>query len=223
MNRRRRHAGTVALVGAVMEMSGVAAAETEEARLPRPSTHVVEVGFGAQSALAFGDVCYGHTDVLECSQGFFMNGIHLAPRWRVAPAFSVGLLGSASWVSNLGFESHTFWSAEAEGRWHPVVGSSVDPWLGIDAGVMTIVDRYDQTPYSPEQKFVHASPMLGVGIGTDFQLASFLAIGPALRGFLIFSGDDRSVGAVMNRAPRYDTQFGVGLTLSGTLLVGAQP
>lgn len=194
-----------------MEVNGAREASTP---------HAVEVGVGGQSALVFGDVCYGHIDVLECSPGFFMSGIHLAPRWRVAPPFSVGLLGSASWVTNMGFESHTFWSAEAEARWHPVVGGSVDPWLGIDAGIMTIVDRYDRTAYFQEQTYVHSSPILGVGVGTEFQLASFLTIGPALRGFLIFSGDDRPIGLVTNGAPRYDTVFGVGLALSGTLLVG---
>lgn len=195
------------------------AAEMDGAGNPSVPSHAIEVGVGGQSALAFGDICYGHSDVLECTQGFFMNGFHLTPRWRVSPPFSVGLLGSVAWVTNIGYELHTYWSAEAEGRWHPVVGGSVDPWLGIDAGVMTIVDRYDRTDFFAEQKFVHSSPMLGVGAGIDFQVASFLAMGPALRGFMIPSDDNRTIGLVVNGAPRYATQFGVGLAVSGTFLV----
>ncbi len=209
----------LALVG-VATAGPATAAEMDGTGEPARPKHTVELGVGAQSALAFGDICYGHSDVLECSPGFFMNGFHVAPRWRASPSFSVGLLGSVSWVSNIGYELHTYWAAEAEGRWHPVVGSNVDPWFGIDAGLMTIVDRYDRTDFFSEQKFVHSSPMLGIGAGIEFQLASILAMGPALRGFMILSDDGRTVGSVVNRAPRYSTQFGVGLAVSGTFLVG---
>ena len=147
-----------------------------------------------------------------------MNGLHLAPRWRFAPAFSVGLLGSASWVSNIGRESHTYYSAEAEGRWHPVVGGSVDPWLGLDAGVVTVVDFYDATDYFADETYSHAAPMLGLGVGTEFRVASFLAIGPELRGFALLFNDDRRID--LTGRPRYAAAFGVGLSLSGTLLLG---
>jgi hypothetical protein len=38
---------------------------------------------------------------------------------------------------------------------------------------------------------------------------------------MIVSDDHRTLGLVANDAPRYGTQFGVGLALSGTFVVGA--
>jgi hypothetical protein len=110
----------------------------------------------------------------------------------------------------------TYWF-QAEGRLHPLYGEGIHLWVAATAGVTALRDARD----SYDADDVHTGTvsntdvglMAGAGVGIDFLVLPFLALGPELRGAVLKYPDDG--GTTLDEGP----QFFVSLGVAGTFLV----
>jgi hypothetical protein len=199
---------------------------------PRP----VEVGVGVFTRKDSADVCQRHSDVTDCTS-FALQGVSLAPRWRLSRPFSVGLLAAWGWgVSGLAGStgsdgSHedptlALWRLEAEGRWHPLGSYAVDPWVGLDLGLTGLRDSVSKYvaggQYAGSASATQLGPVGGLAIGLDFHLLSVVAIGLEMRGSVQSFGHSPPVllPAEQLYANDYGTHVAWSAGLNGTILVG---
>ncbi len=209
--------------GRASNASDSGAAETK-GETERTSVPPIELGAGLHAAIAFGNDCRStSSDVSGCGAGGTLFGFHLAPRWRLSPEFSVGALGGLSWSGDSWGNVVTKWfTLEAEGRWHVVGAGTVDPWIGIDAGVVLDVEGVPASDIYPANSFTQAAPMVGGGIGIDIRVASFLMLSPEVRGFAFLFHDGNAFTAPSNGESSIAQQNGVMLSMSGTFLGGSR-
>jgi hypothetical protein len=137
--------------------------------------------------------------------------------------FSVGALAGLSWSGESPGGADTRWyTLEAEGRWHFLGAGTVDPWVGIDAGVVLDVEGVPASDVYPANTFTQGAPMVGGGVGIDIRVASFLMLSPELRGFAFLFHDGNAVSAPLNGESSLTQQNGVMLAMSGTFLGGSR-
>jgi len=181
---------------------------------------LIELGAGVFGRYDFGETCKQDGDVVSCNSGNAFGGVEAAPRLRLAPLFSVGAFAAFGWkpgsegsVSSDGsrVETHfTTFRLEAEGRLHPFGPGNADLWLGADAGVTGLTESADSYAegdrITSTQSSTELDPIAGVGLGVDFKVLDFLAVGPEARVAVTRYADEPNVA--------------VTLGLTGTLLIG---
>lgn len=189
---------------------------------------LIELGAAAFARYDNGNFCDVDGDAVSCTSGRAFIGGAVIPRLRLFPLLSVGALGAyAVAPGSEGTESSdgshtertitTYWF-QAEGRLHPLYGEGIHLWIAATAGVTALRDARD----SYDADDVHTGtvsdtdwgPMAGLGVGIDFHVLPFLALGPELRGAVLRYPDDGSTTLDEN------SKFFVSLGLAGTFLVG---
>jgi hypothetical protein len=187
------------------------------AEVGAPGHHDVELSAGAHAGFALGDVCERPaSDVIACMGGLGLAGLHLAPRWRAAGAWSFGAFGSVSWGRITDQHGLNVWLAEAQARFHPLGAGTVDLSIGLGAGVVGIATAIAADELGPAREGTETAPALSVQLAVDFGLTRSLRLGPELRAFgWLFSGDAEDV----SRFPSYGLQLGLALALNVTLLL----
>lgn len=218
---------------AVLSSSSLALAQTpprvepsEPARSPGPFS----VSAGGHALLTLGDACRKSSlDTVECTQGTAWTGLHIAPRWAVSRALSLGLVGALAWrPSSMGTQSSSgvstdfeqrMWRLSAEARWHPFDTRAVVPWFGLEAGVASARDSmvYHGVPGRDRESVSQLAPLAAIGAGAEWYLIPRLALGLELRGLVIAWGSDPPrLGTDGARATEYGIQPGVSLGLNLT-------
>jgi hypothetical protein len=188
---------------------------------------LIELGAEVFARYDNGNFCDVDGDAVSCTSGRAFIGGAVVPRLRLFPLLSVGVIGAYAFgpgsegsVSSDG--SHvertisTYWF-QVEGRLHPLYGEGLHLWVAATTGVTALRDARD----SYDADDVHTGtvsstdwgPMVGAGVGIDFHLLPFLALGPVLRGAVLRYPDDD------NTTLDEHSQFFVSLGLAGTLLV----
>jgi hypothetical protein len=208
------------LVWALLCSAAQARAEASDSA-GTPALHSIELSAGGHAGFSLGDVCQRPaSDVVGCSGGFGLLGLHLAPRWRAAEAWSFGAFGAVSWGRIDDEQGLNVWLVEGEARYHPLGTSAIDPSLGLGAGLVAIETSVPAGELGPAADEVATAPALSLRFAVDFRLARGLLLGPELRAFgFLFSGSVEEV----SRVPRYGHQLGVALALNLTLLLDPPP
>jgi hypothetical protein len=188
---------------------------------------LLELGAAAFARYDNGDFCDADGDVVSCTSGRAFIGGAVVPRLRLLPLVSVGVLGAyAVAPGSEGTESSdgshtertitTYWF-QAEGRLHPLYGEGIHLWIAATAGVTALRDArddYDEDDvHTGTVSNTELGPMAGAGVGIDFNVLPFLALGPELRGAVLKYPDDD--GTTLDDGP----QFFVSLGVAGTLLI----
>jgi hypothetical protein len=113
----------------------------------------------------------------------------------------------------------TYWF-QAEGRLHPLYGEGIHLWIAATAGVTALRDARDNYDGNDAHVGTVSStdwgPMAGAGVGIDFHVLPFLALGPELRGVVLKYPDECSRPGLDCSDGR---QFFVSLGVTGTLLI----
>ncbi|HQP33938.1 MAG TPA: hypothetical protein PLI95_02120 [Polyangiaceae bacterium] len=201
-------------------------APSEPARAPSPFS----VSAGGHALVTLGDSCRRSSlDTVECTGGTAWTGLHLAPRWAVSRALSLGLVGALAWrPSSTGTRSSSgvstdfeqrLWRVSAEARWLPFDTRSLVPWFGLEAGVASARDSmvYHGVPGRDRESVSQLAPLAAIGAGADWYLIPQLALGLELRGLVIAWGSDPPrLGTDGARATEYGIQPGVSLGLNLT-------
>ena len=196
--------------------------------VPDRGPPLIELGAAAFARYDNGDFCDADGDVVSCTSGRAFIGGAVVPRLRLLPLVSVGVLGAyavapgeeGSASDDGGHEERTlttYWF-QAEGRLHPLYGEGIHLWIAATAGVTALRDARDN--YDANDVHVNTvsstdwGPMAGAGVGIDFHLLPFLALGPELRGAVLKYPDDDD-GTTLDDG----SQFFVSLGVTGTLLI----
>ena len=145
--------------------------------------------------------------------------LSIAPSYRLAPSWAVGLRGSWSSdagargsASNSGEEvslTQTLWQLSAEGRYQP--GAQQGFYLVLGAGAARVSDSIGSATAA------EWGPLLSAAFGYDIGLADFLALGIELRGAFASLSEE---GASLERAGAtvryvYGPSSWLGLNLIG--------
>jgi hypothetical protein len=194
------------------DVASEGAAPAERTELSR-----FELGLGPHAGVRAGDACRPVlSDVMTCESTQALIGWHVAPRYRATQRLAIGVLGAVTLGERSAVHTRTWWRIGAEGRLHPLTPAAVDLWIGVDAGLVAVVDRLFGE-FDPERTYTRYAPALGAKLGVDLLVARWLAISPELHGFAFLFGQESS--AIAPR-PVYGTQVGATLGVSGTLLLG---
>jgi hypothetical protein len=208
---------------AIMLGSSPAAAEDDddlgEAGTRERRVAHLELGAGGHVGYSSGNTCARiASDVVGCQGGNVFAGLTLAPRWRFDPAWSLGATGAASWADGVSLgQSLSWWRVSLEARWHPQRGAGIDPWLGLDAGVVALVQDVEADELGPDRSYSGVAPALGASFGLAIPLADALALGFDLRGFLHLFG-----GSAEDVFPEPDYENESGLLLQATAIFLAE-
>jgi hypothetical protein len=178
-----------------------------------PAYPPVELTVGAHVALLFGDATTrSASDVVTITSATSLVGAHFGPRYRFLPTLSFGARGAVSFAG-----SSTFWQGELDARVHPFGVHHPDLWIGVDGGLVAVVQQLEESELGPTTTSTSTAPLFGAGLGIDFLLTPFLAVGPELRGVFVPFG---TAEALPDRGTSYGTQLGVSLAVTATVLVG---
>jgi hypothetical protein len=174
----------------------------------------VEVGLGGHVGLVWGERCTREAnDLVGCQPGGGLAGLDLEARYRVTPAWSIGVRGASSKESTPAI----WWQGSVLARWHPLGVSHTDLWLGADAGLLAASLRVGADGLGPPGTITRTGAVVGLGAGIDFTLSSHLTLGPGLRGVVVPFGPRDFMPA---RGTSYATQMGAELGAIATARFG---
>lgn len=195
---------------------------------PDAASHPLSVSAGGHLLLTFQDVCRKSSpDTVECSSGTGWTGLHVAPRWRVTRPLSLGLLAGVAWrpssegtVSTLGGTTEyrrRMLRLSAEARIRPFDLAPLEPWVGLEVGVVSVRDGIKDTGSLKQEAGVNQTGPIGsCAVGADVFFVPSFAVGLELRGVLIPLGDNPP-DLPGQEATNYGTMLGVSLGLNLTL------
>jgi len=125
------------------------------------------------------------TDVVGCT-GLAYGLLTVAPGLRFSPLLSVAA------VPGIGLADRaTVLQLTAEGRLHPLGLRSLDPSLGLDAGLIGLVDRLPQDEVGPATQLSHFAASFSAFVSFAWQLTDAVALQLHARvRYLGFPGDD---------------------------------
>jgi len=181
---------------------------------PPPSYPPVEIDVGGHVAYTWGSRCTRRaTDLVACSNEGGLAGVHGGPRYRVLPFLALGVRGAVSFAGN----DETWWQALLTARVLPFPRRYEPLWMGAEGGVVAIAETLESDELGPAKTLTHTAPLFALGLGVNFPVASFLTLGPEVRGFVVpFGAQDY----LPDRGTSHETQLGVALGLTATVRVG---
>lgn len=210
---------------AVIVLWGVeSAAQAAASRQPVAEQHPVsdaepslfEFTVGVQGTVGFGAACQRREiDRLRCTQGPLAVGLELSPRLRLTRKFALGLLAEVSVVSQPFDNSVFLMRTSVLGRWYPKPGSDASPWLDLDLGLATVLERVPADPVGPSETFVTLAPTAGLGAGFYVKRTANFGLGLQVRAmFLGFSGSTPTAP----RGVTYDPQGALSFAVVGSFM-----
>jgi hypothetical protein len=205
----------LAAVSALSPLS--ASAETT----PRP----IEIGLAGHAGVVGGNICsHLESDVVGCTAGTTFLDVQLAPRWRLSHLLSLGAVGGASFAgAPHDVDSQNWWRAEAEARVHPFDPGDLDFALGVDFGLIAVIDRVDAMrtfDRAPARTDSHLAPAIGALGELAFDVSSGFALGIEMRvfSFLFHGSSADTIGT--GSFTSYGRLLGLSFGLTGTIRLG---
>jgi hypothetical protein len=184
----------------------------------------LQLGLGAGLVVGLGDAQVASGDVIGVEGPVVLMQASLAPAYRIAPTFALGLrgsygfeLGSRAAVSSSGESralDRNLWEAAATLRHQAEPGRG--GYVGVSAGAAALVDSEGDA-----SAVQWAFPALGVAVGYDFEVARAFAFGLEARAaYADFSGGGARLTRPSGESAHYsyDARAWLGLALVGTLL-----
>jgi hypothetical protein len=198
------------VLAALLAVSVSARADADGSDVGKP----LELDLGVYLHPGFGKICHrAASDVSECTHQWSAGAL-AAARWRFSEHASLGGFVGLLWSDNLDYASmHTRLAAQL--RWLPYGSGALGLWLGPDAGLAHVVDSVRANELGGAQSQVTVAPAFGLGTGIGIPITDWLQFAVMLRGYVDVFG---SLDYRFSRKPERETQAGVGLALSLTLL-----
>jgi len=176
------------------------------------------LGVGAGLTLGLGDVWVSRGDVIENSGTPMFLDLSVAPSYRLAPDFALGIRagvglepGSRGELSSSGESvelERRLWHASALGRYQPEPGRG---WYAtLSVGAAALVDSRGDSSVS------QWAPLIGAAAGYDLRLAPPVALGLELRAAYAEFGEGPSDALAGSYDYQVSTWLGAGVV--GSLL-----
>jgi hypothetical protein len=186
---------------------------------PPPAPSRFQLGLGTGLTLGLGEVREQEFDVVGVYDGPILLDVSLAPSYRVARDFALGVRagvavdpGSRGTASSSGESvsiGRRLWHASATGRYQPRPGRGW--YVTLSLGMATIVDSNGNDSVS------QSSPLLGAAAGYDVSIARPLSLGLELRAAYAQFGE----GSRASPAARYD--YDVSAWIGAGVVVNVLP
>lgn len=202
--------GTSSLVLAVLLLVASSAQAEDAEDVPRP----LELDLGVYLHPGFGQICHrAASDVVDCTYEWSAGGLGAA-RWRFSEHASLGGFVGLLWSGGSDYDSmHTRLAAQL--RVLPFGSRMLGLWLGPDAGINHVTDSVHANELGGARSFGTVAPAFGLATGIGVPLTEWLQVSIMLRGYIDVWG---TLDYRFGRKPERETQAGVGLGLSLTLL-----
>jgi hypothetical protein len=189
------------------------------------SLRPIEIGLAGHAGVVGGEMCsHLENDVVGCTTGTTFLDVQLAPRWRLSHLLSLGAVGGASFAgAPHDIDSQTWWRAEAEARVHPFDPGDLDFALGVDAGLIAVVDHVDAArtfELALARTDSHFAPAIGASGAIEFDVTSAFALGIEMRVFSFLFDGSRADTLGTGSFTSYGRMFGFSFGLTGTIRLG---